>query len=127
MRNYFLYLLFSLMTFGLSAQDASAFKLISKGDFAAIAAQMDNEVELILPDASDFYPANKALEMLKAALVDVDPVKWTEKHIGGTKGGLSTYSVGNLKSSKGSTYRLFIVKEKVAEGLKICSLELEKQ
>lgn len=106
-------------------ENISTVKLISKGKFEKLAKHMDDEVELVLLDEADYYDAPTAVRKLKRALKDLGPGTWKVKHVGGTKGGLSSYSVGIFKV-KSNSYRLYIVKEKIDGVTKIVSIELER-
>ncbi len=127
MKNILIILFGTILSFQLVAQtEDSAFKLISEGKYDVLNTHLSSEIELLMPDDADFYSANETLSKLKGFFNEVQANQWKEKHIGGTKGGMSTYSVGNFKSFEGVDYRLYIVKEEVQGSLKIISIEIEE-
>jgi hypothetical protein len=128
MKNYMIILIFGLFVGTLSGQEGpSSFKLISNANFDQLTDQLDEKVELILPKRADVFPKAKVIVLLQEAIQRIEQIAWKEKHIGGTRGGESTYSVGHIKTASGKNYRMYIVKEKVRDRLKIVSIELELQ
>lgn len=127
MKNYLFTSVFCMLFMGINAQNlVTPFKLISTNDYVLLQEQMSSEIELLTPEVADFFTARETINQLKSFFNDLSPTDWKEKHVGGTKGGMSTYSVGNFKNSSGVAYRLYIVKDKVGEDMKIVSIEIEE-
>lgn len=99
---------------------ASAFKT---GNSAEIAKYFGTSVDLSIPNNEGVYSNTQAKLILKTFFEKNKPSDFTVVHNGDSKNS-SHYSIGNLKTSKG-TFRTYILYKEVNKKVTILELKIE--
>jgi hypothetical protein len=126
MKRLPLLLLFLLALTGLRAQGTNKDQVaaaIGSGNAAAVARSMVANVDMTLPNASDFYSKAQAEQMLRKFFDEHKPKGLTIEHEGNNRSG-DSYYIGNLTTANGDFRVTFFLKN-TPDGNQIKQLRIE--
>ncbi|NNE25546.1 MAG: DUF4783 domain-containing protein [Saprospiraceae bacterium] len=104
----------------------SAFDALESGNYAAIAKKMAPEVNIQVDRNKKLVPKERAIQMLRIALEDFDPIEWEVLHRGASEADDDKYMIAALTNESGEGIRLFLQIEKYPEGPRISSVRIRK-
>ncbi len=83
-------------------------KAIANGDAAALANYFDDVVEIAVLDEEDMYNKAEAQAVVAAFFAKHKPKSFKMAHEGVSKNEDSKYTIGNLSTTDGNTYRVYV-------------------
>ena len=107
MKTLLLFLGIFVSASAFTQNSAEIFAAIGKGDVSAFSDKLMSDVELCFDTQQAFFSKPEAIKKLKTFLAGIKPVSGKHMHNGSSKDNSTTYSVGEIKSEKG-TYRVFV-------------------
>ncbi len=101
-----------------------AFDALAKSDLVSLQEMLDERVEICFDNKVQYLDKQAAIHSLKKFLTENPPKSCNPVHNGAAKGNASQYVIGNLVSSNGKNYRVFIYSsdrsdKKIIQELKI--------
>ena len=121
-------ILLNIPMFLLSAQDRySAFDAIAKGNVNALASQFDDHIELCFNGKIQILEKVAASNALKGFLEQNQPKTCTSIHKGSSKSNESQYLIGQLTTTSGKFFRVYIYFEDIDGKSIIQELRIDKE
>lgn len=100
-------------------------RAIGGGDVAALAAIMDEEVELSILDKEELYSRAAATKELEIFFKNFTPTSFGKVHQGASKAADAEYCIGTLNTNKGA-FRVYIYVAKTNGGVLLQELKFDR-
>lgn len=123
LRNTFILISLSIMTIG-TVTSQKTIELFKNQDYAAITAQLSEDVELKADKGTKIKGITAVAQTLKEKLTAFAPVRIETRHKGSSEEDAGDYQIGKLYNAQGEGLRLFVHLENTAEGRRICAIKL---
>jgi hypothetical protein len=100
---------------------------LRKGNADALGTYFSETVEIAVMDAEDRYAKKDAVTVMKSFFGKNKPTGYSQVHKGVSKGGNLHYSIGEMKTSSNSTYRVYLLLEGKGNGFVIQQLRIDEE
>lgn len=120
-------LLFTFLTIGASLfaqSEKEFFDYLVQKDFTQAEKYLDTDLNLCILDFDQMVNKNQAISQIRSFFIKNDPISYSIKHTGNSKGGQSTYFVAELRTS-GGNFRMFAYFDTVGNSFKISEFRIE--
>ena len=101
-------------------------KAIANGDAAALAKYFDDVVEVAVLDEEDMYDKAEAKTVIANFFAKHKPKSFKMAHEGGSKNEDSKYTIGNLSTMDGETYRVYVYFSITGNAYRIQEIRFDK-
>jgi len=115
----------SILTVG-TVRGQKTIELFKNQDYAAITAQLSDDVELKANKGAKIKGITAVTQTLKEKLTAFAPVRIETRHEGSSEEDSGDYLIGKLYNTQGEGLRLFVHLENSAEGRRICAIKLRE-
>lgn len=121
--RFFILVTLSLSFLVLNAQDKQIANAFTSSDYTSISKYFDQNIEIVTPTANGMYSKQQAKQMIKSFFEANPPIKYTQKHKGGSES-RSFYEIGELDCGQ-KKYRTYLLYNLVQEKPQIIELRIE--